>query len=83
MSTDLIVADQAELSIDEVKSQVQKIQQLMKELMQEGEHYGVVPGTVGWYTGPEARCACLEPATRLSLARCPLISVNGPCRRNP
>ena len=41
----LMVTDQAELSIEEVKNQVQKIQQLMKSVMREGEHYGVIPGT--------------------------------------
>lgn len=41
----LMVTDQAELSIEEVKNQVQKIQQLMKSVMQEGEHYGTIPGT--------------------------------------
>jgi len=41
----LMVTEQAELSIEEVKNQVQKIQQLMKSVMQEGEHYGTIPGT--------------------------------------
>jgi hypothetical protein len=41
----LMVTDQAELSIEEVKIQVQKIQQLMKSVMREGEHYGTIPGT--------------------------------------
>lgn len=45
MSTDLIVADQAELSIDQVKDQVRKIQDLMKSVMREGEHFGTIPGT--------------------------------------
>jgi len=34
-----------ELSIDAVKIQVDKIQQLMKSVMKEGEHFGVIPGT--------------------------------------
>jgi len=32
------------LSIEEVKSQIQVIQNLMKEVMREGEHYGLIPG---------------------------------------
>lgn len=32
-------------SIDEVKTQVAKVQQLMKDIMKPGEHYGKVPGT--------------------------------------
>jgi len=43
--TALMVTDQAELSVSEVHGQVQKIQQLMKSVMREGEHYGVIPGT--------------------------------------
>jgi hypothetical protein len=43
--TSLMVADQAELSIEEVRQQVTKIQQLMKSVMREGEHYGTIPGT--------------------------------------
>lgn len=35
----------AELSIQDVKSHVHKVQQLMRDLMKEGEHYGVIPGT--------------------------------------
>ncbi len=30
--------------IDEIKSQVNLIQQVMKEVMKEGEHYGIIPG---------------------------------------
>lgn len=44
MNTDLMVQDQAELSIEEVKHQVTKIQQLMRSVMREGEHYGTIPG---------------------------------------
>jgi len=40
-----MITDQAELSIEEVRHQVTKIQQLMKSVMREGEHYGVIPGT--------------------------------------
>jgi len=34
-----------ELSISEIKAQVQKIQEVMRQVMQKGEHYGVIPGT--------------------------------------
>jgi hypothetical protein len=34
-----------ELSIDAVKIQIDKIQQLMKSVMKEGEHFGIIPGT--------------------------------------
>jgi len=34
-----------ELSIGDVKNQVIKIQQLMHEVLQEGQHYGTIPGT--------------------------------------
>lgn len=34
-----------ELSIGDVKNQVVKIQQLMHEVLQEGQHYGTIPGT--------------------------------------
>lgn len=40
-----MVQDQSELSVDQVKNQVGKIQQLMKDIMREGEHFGVIPGT--------------------------------------
>ena len=43
--TALMVVEQDELSIEEVKNQVTKIQQLMKSIMHEGEHFGVIPGT--------------------------------------
>jgi len=33
------------LSVEDVKAQVQMIQHLMKEALQDGEHYGVIPGT--------------------------------------
>jgi len=34
-----------ELSVTDVIAQVQKIQAIMKQVMQSGEHYGVIPGT--------------------------------------
>lgn len=34
-----------ELSVDEVKKQVAKVQELMAHVMKKGEHYGTVPGT--------------------------------------
>ena len=34
-----------ELSVDDIKGQVNLIQQVMREVMQEGHHYGVIPGT--------------------------------------
>jgi hypothetical protein len=34
-----------ELSVDDVVRQVNKIQDIMKRVMQEGEHFGIVPGT--------------------------------------
>lgn len=34
-----------ELSIEEMVDQVQKVQMLMREVMQEDQHYGVIPGT--------------------------------------
>lgn len=45
MSTALIAADKQELSVEDVREQVNKVQTLMKDLMQENEHYGVIPGT--------------------------------------
>ena len=43
MSNDLVVQD--ELSVEDVRKQVAKVQLLMKDLMQKDEHYGVIPGT--------------------------------------
>jgi hypothetical protein len=37
-------AKSQELSITDVKNQVVKIQQLMSEVLQEGQHYGTIPG---------------------------------------
>lgn len=34
-----------ELSVDDLISQVQKIQQIMAKVMKDGEHYGKIPGT--------------------------------------
>ena len=42
-SRDLAIAD--ERSVGEVRNQVNKIQDLMKDLMKNGEHYGIIPGT--------------------------------------
>ena len=39
------VAVVEERSVGEVRNQVNKIQELMKDLMKTGEHYGVIPGT--------------------------------------
>lgn len=41
----VVVRDQTELSVDDLKGQVAKIQEIMKNVMQEGQHYGVIPGT--------------------------------------
>ena len=40
---EVAVAD--ERSIGDVRNQVNKIQNLMKDLMKNGEHYGIIPGT--------------------------------------
>jgi|GEM_PF-1546489 len=39
------VAISSERSVGDVRNQVNKIQDLMKDLMHEGEHYGIIPGT--------------------------------------
>jgi len=40
------IRDQStELSVDQIKSQVNLIQQVMADVMTEGHHYGVIPGT--------------------------------------
>src|SRR5215470_12505837 len=41
--TDLARAD--EMSVDDVLFQVHKVQELMRLVMKDGEHYGVIPGT--------------------------------------
>ena len=38
------LVNQEELTTDDVIQQVQKIQHVMKEVMKDGEHYGVIPG---------------------------------------
>lgn len=52
MSTELITRNHdsqvmpgGELAVADVKRQVQKIQELMRDLMEEGQHFGVIPGT--------------------------------------
>ena len=44
MSTELMVAP-AELSVVDVRTQVNKIQELMKSVMEKDVHFGVIPGT--------------------------------------
>lgn len=39
------LATQDELTVEEVVAQVQKVQELMRLVMHENEHYGVIPGT--------------------------------------
>jgi len=39
-----VVATQAPMSIDELKGNVALVQQVMKEVMHEGEHWGTIPG---------------------------------------
>ena len=39
------VAVVEERSVGDVRNQVNKIQELMKDLMKNGEHYGIIPGT--------------------------------------
>ena len=41
--TSLVIAN--ELDVGQLTHQVQKIQEIMKAVMKEGEHYGVIPGT--------------------------------------
>ena len=44
--TAVTIRDQStELSVDQIKSQVNLIQSVMADVMQEGHHYGVIPGT--------------------------------------
>jgi len=40
-----LLVRQEEMSVVAVKDQVKKIQQLMKDVMDEGQHYGKIPGT--------------------------------------
>ena len=44
---DIAVREALELDVDNVKSQVEKIQKLMASIMQKDVHYGVIPGTNG------------------------------------
>lgn len=44
MSNDLQVMQQGPLTADEVRAQVNRIQEIMRDVMQKGQHYGVVPG---------------------------------------
>lgn len=43
MSSDLTTIDHAHTALD-IRAQVNRIQEVMKEVMQKGQHYGVVPG---------------------------------------
>lgn len=45
MNNEVALREPMELSVDDVRGQVDKIQGLMKGLMQKDEHYGVIPGT--------------------------------------
>lgn len=44
MSDEMIVIEKQELSAQDLKGQVNRIQQMMTAVMQKGEHYGVIPG---------------------------------------
>jgi hypothetical protein len=56
----IAVREEMELSVAEVENQVKKIQQLMKAVMQDGEHYGVIPGmTKKTLLKPGAEKLCL------------------------
>ena len=59
---------QHQLSVQEVKGQVQLIQHVMQAVMQEGHHYGVIPGTDG---KPSLLKPGAEKLTVLSLAPMP------------
>lgn len=41
----LVRADSAAMSAGEIRAQVNRVQEVMQEVMQEGTHFGVVPGT--------------------------------------
>jgi hypothetical protein len=52
MANEVVIREQGgavalpdEMSVEQVVAQAEKIQQLMKLAMKEGEHYGVIPGT--------------------------------------
>jgi len=38
-------ATPAELTVDDILAQASKIQDVMRQAMTEGQHYGVIPGT--------------------------------------
>lgn len=43
MTTEVATIEQSQTAL-EIRSQVNRIQQVMKEVMQDGQHYGVIPG---------------------------------------
>ena len=45
MNTEMTIYDQSELSPAQVSAQVQTIQELMRSVMREGEHWGTLPGS--------------------------------------
>ena len=45
MTTELAVIEQKPLAASDLKAQVNLIQDVMKSVVKEGEHYGVIPGT--------------------------------------
>ncbi len=45
MSDNALMVQGGELTIPEMKAQIDKIQQLMRDIMADGIHYGVIPGT--------------------------------------
>jgi hypothetical protein len=62
-----------ERSIESVKGQVEKIQELMKAVMHDGEHYGVIPGTNGKKSllkpGAEKLCFVFRLAPEFEIER--------------
>jgi hypothetical protein len=66
-------ADQLqELTVGDVKSQVQKIQQLIKVLMKPGEHFGIIPGAKKpslYKTGAEKICFIFRLAPEYEITR--------------
>ena len=42
---DLVIQQEAPLSVAEIKAQVNTIQRVLRSVMKEGVHYGVIPGT--------------------------------------
>jgi hypothetical protein len=53
------------LTVDDMRGQVQLIQRIMQGVMQEGEHYGVIPGTKGKPTLLKAGAEKLSMTFRL------------------